>query len=79
MKQTENKYLFGAKLSYLNGKEIKVKIVEHSGNVVEGVVTNYTRGGYNAKGETIRAGAGITNSVGVKNIVIEDIAQLFYN
>ncbi len=79
MKQTENKYLFGAKLSFLNGKEIKVKIVTHSGNITEGVVTNYTRGGYSAKGETIKAGAGITNSVGINNIVIEDIAQLFYN
>ncbi|MDB5226938.1 MAG: hypothetical protein JWN78_1131 [Bacteroidota bacterium] len=79
MKETKNKYLFGAKLSFLNGKDIKVKIVETSGTVIEGVVTSYNRGGYSAKGETILAGAAITNSVGLNKIAIENIDKLFYN
>jgi hypothetical protein len=79
MKETKNKYLFGAKLSYLNGKEIKVKIVEHSGAVTEGMVTSYSRGGYDMKGEIIKPGAAITNSVGFSRIAIDNIAQLFYN
>ena len=58
MNETKNKYLFGAKLSILNGKEIKVKIVEHSGAITEGVVTAYTRGGYDAKGNVIKPGTG---------------------
>ena len=79
MKETKNKYLFGAKLSLLNGKEINVKIIEHSGNITEGIVTAYNRGGYNAKGETIEQGAGITNTTGLHKILIADIEQLYYN
>ncbi len=79
MKEMTNKYLFGAKLSNLNGKEIQVKIVEQSGAVIEGVVTGYTRGGYSAKGETIQAGAGITNSVGLNTVLIKHIEKLFHN
>jgi hypothetical protein len=79
MNETKNKYLFGAKLSILNGKEVKVKIVEHSGTVTEGVVTAYTRGGYDAKGNVIKPGTGISNSKGVSRIDIDSIEQLFYN
>lgn len=79
MKQTENKYLFGAKLSFLNGKEKMVKIVEHSGTILEGTVTNYTKGGYGEKGEVIKPGAGITNAKGQYTVALDEIAQLFYN
>jgi hypothetical protein len=79
MNETKNKYLFGAKLSILNGKEIKVKIVEHSGTVTEGVVTTYTRGGYDAKGNVIKQGAGISTNKGIAKIDIDCIEQLFYN
>jgi hypothetical protein len=79
MKETENKYLFGAKLSFLSGKDIKVKIVEHSGSIIEGVVASYTRGGYNEKGEPIQAGAAISSSIGLSKIEIDKIAKLYYN
>lgn len=79
MNETKNKYLFGAKLSILNGKEIKVKIIEHSGTITEGVVTTYTRGGYDAKGNVIKQGAGISNTKGIAKIDIDSIEQLFYN
>ena len=79
MNETKNKYLFGAKLSILNGKEVKVKIVEHSGTVTEGEVTAYTRGGYDAQGNVIKPDACISNSKRVSRIDIGSIEQLFYN
>ena len=53
--------------------------MEHSGTVTEGVVTAYTRGGYDAKGNVIKPGTGISNSKGVSRIDIDSIEQLFYN
>ena len=39
----------------------------------------YLRGGYDAKGNVIKPGTGISNSKGVSKIDIDNIEQLFYN
>lgn len=77
MKEITERALFGIILKGIDGENTKVCIEEISGEITEGIVTGYSRGGYEIQGEIIPAAVGILTDQYSCRIVIDNIQKLY--